>query len=90
MTREAIVAIIVGFVLFSAAFYLFSVVLASYLVYTKTLMRKSKEQWGRTVSSNDELALKMDDEGMVWQREHNSYRHDVHIVRDGANLYGEY
>ena len=70
--------------------YLFSVVFASYQIYTKTLQRKSKEQWGRQVSSQIEFYLQMDREGLQWQEKYHSYKHDVHIINNGLNLYGEY
>ena len=28
--------------------------------------------------------------GMAWHKEHAAYKKDVHILRDGDNLYGEY
>lgn len=90
MTKETIIAVVVGFVLFSVSFYLFSVVVASYIVYIKTLKRRSKEQWGRSISIVTDQTVQMDKEGQEWQREHNAYKQDVHIVNNGLNLYGEY
>lgn len=78
------------FVLLSVGFYFFSVIFASYCIYTATLKRKDKDQWGRTISIRTELTEKMDAEGMAWQREHDAFRKDVHIVHKGLNLYGEY
>lgn len=82
--------IIFGILLFSLSFYLFSVVVASRCIYTRTLVRRSKDQWGRTISEVNERTLRMDTEGLAWQKEHNAYKHDVHIVNEGLNLYGEY
>ena len=91
MTQQTIVAIIVGFLVVSSVlFYLFSIVYASYCIYTATLKRKSKEQWGRSLSIRTDLTVKMDEEGMEWQAKHNDYKKDVHIVNNGLNLYGEY
>ena len=82
--------ILVSLASFSILFYFFSTFCAAYFIYTKTLMRKSKEHWGRNVSEPTELQLKMDDIGMAWQHEHDAYKKDVHIVNNGLNLYGEY
>lgn len=90
MTKELIIGLVVGFSLFNLIFYLFSVVFASYRVFYNTLMRKSKEDWGRTLSIVNDLTLRMDAEGLVWQQEHDQYKEDVHICRDGFNLYGEF
>lgn len=91
MTHMQILYICLGFALFSLAFYLFTVVFASYCVYTKTLKRPSKEKWGRDApSDNGEAHLKMDAEGMAWHQANLDKKIDVHIVRDGCNLYGEY
>lgn len=90
MSTDVIIGILVGVVLFSIFFYLFSIVLASYLIYVKTLKRRSKDQWGRTISVVNERTVQMDNEGLEWQREHDFGRIDVHIVNEGLNLYGEY
>lgn len=91
MTQTQILYICLGFVLFSLLFYLFSVVFASYCVYIKTLKRPSKEKWGRDgPSDTSEAYLKMDAEGMAWHKANADKKIDVHIVRDGCNLYGEY
>lgn len=90
MNWEIVIIIAVSFVLFSIAFYLFSIVYASYCIYTATLKRKSKEQWGRNISVENEQTIRMDNEGLEWQRKHNDCKKDVHIVNNGLNLYGEY
>ncbi|MBE6978095.1 MAG: alpha/beta hydrolase [Ruminococcaceae bacterium] len=77
-------------VLLSIGFYFFSVIFASYCIYTATLKRKDKDHWGRTISIRTELTEKMDAEGMAWQSAHDTFRKDVHILRNGLNLYGEY
>lgn len=87
---DVVIYICIGFFLFSLLFYLFAVGFASYMVYTKTLMRRSKEQWGRVPSDTSEAHLKMDAEGMQWHYDNLDKKTDVHICRDGCNLYGEY
>ena len=82
--------IFVVLLLFSIFFYLLSVVVASFCIYSATLTRKNKDKWGRTVSIITERTLRMDDIGMEWQKAHDRCKKDVHIVRDGINLYGEY
>ena len=90
MTQEVLIGMIVGFILFSAAFYLFSIAFASHCIYISTLKRKNKEQWGRTLSIVTEQTIRMDNEGLEWQRKHYAYKKDVHIINNGLNLYGEY
>ena len=66
-------------------------VVASYFIYTKTLRRSSKEQWSRDIPSDlTEESSKMYQAGLAWGEENKAYKKDVHIVRDGLNLYGEY
>lgn len=68
-----------------------SYLVASYFVYVKTLKRRSKHQWSREIPQNLEPdAQKMYDVGLKWGEENASFKQDVHIVRDGLNLYGEY
>ena len=90
MTQEVIIGMIVGFILFSVAFYLFSIAFASHCIYTATLKRKNKKQWGRTLSIVTEQTIQMDNEGLEWQKKHDAYKNDLHIVNNGLNLYGEY
>lgn len=91
MSTELIVLIAVSaFAVFNIAFYLFMIVYASYQVYTQTLKRRSKDQWGRSISEYSDYQIKMDEEGMSWHYEHQSRKKDVHIVNKGLNLYGEY
>lgn len=64
---------------------------ASYLVYVKTLKRRSKEQWSRDVpDSLPADSQQMYDVGLKWGRDNAHNKRDVHVVRDGVNLYGEY
>lgn len=83
--------LLLGFVLFSVFFYLFSIVFASHRIFIKTLSRQSKDQWARGApSSQNPSHLQMDREGLAWQEKFNSCKKDVHIINDGLNLYGEY
>ncbi len=73
------------------AIYITSYFVASHLVYVRTLKRPSKEAWSRDVPSElEERAVKMYNEGVSWAEQNSKYKHDLHIVRDGVNLYGEY
>lgn len=66
-------------------------IVASYCVYNATLRRRSKEQWSREMPSDLEPeAVKMYEAGIKWSEENASFKKDVHIVRGGLNLYGEY
>jgi len=72
-------------------FWIASYILASYIVYTKTLRRKSADQWSRDVPSSLEPdAVKMYEDGIAWSDKNIQHKHDVHIVNEGLNLYGEY
>jgi len=79
-----------GGLLYAVVFYFFSLALATYCVYTATLVRKNKKKWGREVSSQEPDHLQMDAEGMEWHAQHVDKKQDVHIVNEGLNLYGEY
>ena len=64
---------------------------ASYIVYTKTLGRGSKDRWSREMPEDlDATSLRMYNIGAEWAKKNADKKHDVHIVRDGINLYGEY
>lgn len=76
-------------VLAGVVFYFTSVIVASYCIYTKTLVRKDSATWSRDpvlTYPQDE----MDSIGQAWMREHLLQKQDVHIQRDGVNLWGEY
>ena len=72
------------------SFYVFMILFASYKIYTLTLRRNSKEQWSRDSVIDDPNQQKMDAMGQAWRAAHVHLKEDVHIVRDGVNLYGEY
>lgn len=62
-----------------------------FFAYHATLHRTSKKKWARGVDNafegtDTELFIK----GTAWHEAHAKYQRDVHIVRDGLNLYGEF
>lgn len=64
---------------------------ASYIAYTKTLGRGSKSRWSREIPEGlPDDSMEMYKLGFAWAAENADKKHDVHIVRDGVNLYGEY
>ncbi len=76
----------VGLIIFITSYFV-----ASRMVYIKTLKRPSKEAWSRDVPSEiDEQTVEMYNQGGIWAEKYAKYKHDLHIVRDGFNLYGEY
>lgn len=90
MSLPLIIGLIGGFVLFSIGFYFLTVAVAARCIYLRTFSRKPDAPRERKVSIQTETALQMDEIGMAWQREHDAYKKDVHMVRDGLNFYGEY
>ena len=91
MDPVEIVLIVVGALLLSGiGFYLFAMMYAAHCVYIQTLSRETPESWGRENHWPDEEHQTMDAEGMQWYDEFAAFKKDVHIVRDGLNLYGEY
>lgn len=89
-TPMLILNIFVVLLLTGLFFYLLSVVVASFWIFYSTLSRKDKQKWGRRVSIITDETVKMDEIGMAWHQAHADEKKDVHIVRDGDNLYGEY
>ena len=85
-----IVAIVIAVMLSVVIAYLISTVIASRCVFFATLERRIKKEKGRIIPIVNERTLKMDEIGQAWQKEHNEYKNDVHIVNNGFNLYGEY
>ena len=66
-------------------------IVASYCVYNATLRRRSKEQWSREMPKDLEPeAERMYETGVRWSEKNIASKKDVHIVRDGIDLYGEY
>ncbi len=91
ITHPAFLWTLFGIALSGFAFWVVSCVVASYLVYVKTLKRESRDKWSRDIPSElNEQSVEMYDVGCAWGNENAEYKKDVHIVRDGLNLYGEY
>lgn len=68
-----------------------TLIIASKCVYDATLRRTSPEKWGRVPSAPDDPdSMKMDAMGQEWASARRDAMREVHIVRDGVNLYGEY
>lgn len=64
---------------------------ASYMVYTRTLRRGSKDIWSREMPADiDPMQKPMYEAGIAWSESNVDRKTDVHIVNDGLNLYGEY
>ena len=87
--------IFIGVVIFLLATGIIMMILtytvASYLVYTKTLSRTSKDVWSRDLpSSLEPQSVEMYNIGLKWSKDNLEYKKDVHIVNEGLNLYGEY
>ena len=71
--------------------WLVSCFVASYMVYTKTLKKRSSDQWGRELPADiDPMQVPMYEQGAKWAEANASKKHDVHIFHNGLNLYGEY
>jgi pimeloyl-ACP methyl ester carboxylesterase len=71
-------------------FYFFVMEYASRKVFRETLTRKTKELWSRENPPEDPTPVIMDKIGHEWQAKNAHRKKDLHIVRDGLNLYGEY
>lgn len=81
---------LVGLALSGVLLWVASWFVGSYFAYTMTLRRK-KGGWGREKPTDLEPdAERMYELGQQWQMAHADKKHDVHIVRGGTNLYGEY
>ena len=61
-------------------------------VYLHTLSKRMAEGgWGRQCSApNNPEQMKMWDDGVEYMKQFADKKHDVHIVHDGLNLYGEF
>ena len=68
-----------------------TLLVASKCVYNSTLRRTDSEKWGRAPSAPDDPpSMEMDAMGMEWAEANRHAMKEVHTVRDGVNLYGEY
>ena len=64
---------------------------ASHVAYTRTLRKKDKSTWGREdIEHIADYQRPMYAAGAAWAQDNAARKIDVHIVRDGLNLYGEY
>ncbi len=71
--------------------WILSYIVASYCIYNSTLRKKTKDTWSREIPDNiDGPSKKMYELGREWANKHSHLKHDVHIVNEGLNLYGEY
>ena len=86
----SLLIILIGFIIFNIAFYLFSVYYASGCVYRQTLKRKSPEHWSALAPDAPIEQIMMDRDGMKWAEEHRAYATEHMIVRGGLRLFGEY
>ena len=78
--------VVIGIVILSFACFL----IISRILYYMLLTRTSKEKWGRHVSEMTPDQVAMYDEGLAWQREHDQFKKELHIVNENHNLYAEY
>ena len=83
---------IVGALLVSGLFmWVLTYFVASHQVYISTLKRKDKNTWSRDLPSELEpRSIFMYEQGKKWAETNKQYKCDVHVVRDGFNLYGEF
>ena len=83
---------IVGSLLVSGLLlWIVSFFVASYLVYVRTLRKGNDQTWTREMPADiDPEQIPMYQAGQAWSVQNQAYKTDVHIVRDGLNLYGEY
>lgn len=71
--------------------WILSYFVASYCTYKATLRRTSEDKWGRELPDDlGEQPRQMYEIGNEWAQKNASHKEEVHIVRDGLNLYGEY
>ena len=89
--HPAVFWVLVGVAALALLLWVVSWFVASYIVYKKTLGRGSKDRWSREIPDGiSDDSLEMYQTGFAWAAENAEKKHDVHIVRDGFNLYGEY
>ena len=68
-----------------------TLLVASKCVYNSVLRRTNPDKWGRSPSfPEDPDSMRMDSLGMAWAEAHRDAMKEVHVTRDGVNLYGEY
>lgn len=80
-----------GFAASGIIFWIISYIVAARLVYKNTLRRNTSDQWSREIPSDVHPdSLTMYRIGQEWADANAAACTDVHIVRDGLNLYGEF
>ena len=88
---ELILYIALVIILLGLTIYFFPIIVASFIIYTKTLMRGSKDRWDRDKpSATDPESISMDNIGQDWLKENIEFETDLHIVSNGLNLYSKY
>lgn len=81
---------ILGIAIIALAFVVMSWIVGSYCVYRLTL-RRGKDKWGRKIPTKLPAdSIRMYEIGQEWATANADKKTDVHIQRDGLNLYGEY
>ncbi len=92
ITHPAFLWSVGSFLAMGLSFWVVAYVIASRIVYKKTMIRPSTEAWGRDKPSDTEdvNTVTMFNEGMAWAKENAHRKVDLHIVNNGFNLYGEY
>lgn len=91
LTAEQIIMLIIVIFLTLNAFVLMSsLFVIPYVLYVAHLKRTDKTKWGRECSSSEPLQIEMHTSAMNWREENIKYLHEMHIVNEGLNLYGEY
>ena len=75
-----------GIVLWIASYFV-----GSYCAYKVTLKRDSKEKWGNEIPADlSDDSKEMYRTGVAWAEQNAAFKQEIHIVRNGLNLYGEY
>ena len=87
---KIIILCILGIVLLALAFLVTSWIVGSYFAYVITL-RRGKNKWGRQIPKKlPSDSIRMYEIGREWADANADKKTDVHIQRNGLNLYGEY
>ena len=91
ITHPVFIWVVVALLVIGLGFLVASYLVASHMVYVKTLKRQTKDTWAREVPSElEERSVQMYNVGRQWATENAHRKHDVHIVNNGLNLYGEF
>ncbi len=91
ITHPAFIWTVIGLAISGILMIPLTYVVASYCVYTSTLRRNKKDKWSRNMPSDLEPdSVAMYEAGLNWAEENAHRMSEVHTVREGTNLYGEY